>query len=326
MKEKIKEIFLFLLLSLKNLIKDIFAFINFSIRDIFAIFNSNFVIFFLIYFFLLLFFPIFNFFVIILLLSFSIYLFRFILPKINDILEYFINPSFTESDEIIYENFLEQLKNLKDFNKLNSLDFSKSNKIQNLLNDFFKSFDFKDFFYYILLSINILIVSNIFLVLIFILNLVFTKFYSLKILNLITFKTFKFTFLDYLFIFIFSLLFMIQIIWYFLFPLIILKAIESLKIKDFYYNVLYIFDDLNDNNTLMFFKNLFIDIFWDSLVLAFFYLPFIIINLLFIKLIIANFIFFLLINWLILSIFLATFLTLFFIRFVKNYYLYFYYL
>lgn len=326
MKEKLKEFFIFFVLSLINLSKDILIFINFSIRDIFSIFTSNFVIFFLIYFFLLLLFPIFNFFVIILLLAFSIYLFKFILPRIQDILEYFVNPSFIQDDEVIYEKFLDQLKNLKDFNKLSNLELNKSNKLQDLLNDFLKSFNFKEFFYYILLTLNILIISNIFLFLIFIITFIFTKFYNLKIINLITFKTFKFTFSDYLFVMIFSLFFIIQVIWYFLLPLIILKAIESDRIRDFYYNVLYIFDDLNDNNTLMFFKNLFADIFWDSLVLSIFYLPFIIINLLLIKIIITNFIFFLLVNWIILSVFLAVFLTLFFIRFIKNYYLYFNYL
>jgi hypothetical protein len=155
---------------------------------------------------------------------------------------------------------------------------------------------------------------------------IFTKFYDLKIINLITFKTVKFGILDYLFIIVFSLLFIIQIIWYFLFPVIILKAIESNKIGEFYYNVLYIFDDLNDNNTLMFFKNLFVDIFWDLLVIIIFYLPFIILNLFLIKVIMTNFIFFFLLNWIVLSFFIAIFLTLFFIRFTKNYYLYFFYL
>jgi|GEM_PF-1826586 len=328
MISKFKEIFNFLILSFKSLFLDILFFFEISFKDIIAIFNSNFAIIFFIYFLILLFFPILNILVFIVLIAFSIYLFRFILPKINEVIQYFINPSITEDEDSIYQDFLEKFKEIKkiqDINDLN-LNLNKSNKLQILLNDFFKSFNFKEFFSYIFLSLNVILVFNIFLVLMLFFVFTFTKFYDLKIINLITFKTIKFGILDYLFIIVFSLLFIIQIIWYFLFPVIILKAIEINSISEFYYNVLYIFDDLNDNNTLMFFKNLFVDIFWDLLVLSIFYLPFVIWNLFLIKVIMTNFIFFFLLNWIILSFFIAIFLTLFFIRFTKNYYLYFFYL
>jgi hypothetical protein len=328
MISKFKEIFNFLILSFKSLFLDILFFFEISFKDIIAIFNSNFAIIFFIYFLILLFFPILNILVLIVLIAFSIYLFRFILPKINEVIQYFINPSITEDEDSIYQDFLEKFKEIKkiqDINDLN-LNLNKSNKLQILLNDFFKSFNFKEFFSYIFLSLNVIFVFNIFLVLMLFFVFTFTKFYDLKIINLITFKTIKFGILDYLFIIVFSLLFIIQIIWYFLFPVIILKAIETNKIGEFYYNVLYIFDDLNDNNTLMFFKNLFVDIFWDLLVLSIFYLPFVILNLFLIKIVMTNFIFFFLLNWIILSFFIAIFLTLFFIRFTKNYYLYFFYL
>jgi hypothetical protein len=328
MISKLKEIFNFLILSFKSLFLDILAFVEISFKDIIAIFNSSFAIIFFIYFLILLFFPILNILVFIVLIAFSIYLFRFILPKINEVIQYFINPSITEDEDSIYQDFLEKFKEIKkiqDINNLN-LNLNKSNKLQILLNDFFKSFNFKEFFSYIFLSLNMIIVFNIFIIVILFFVFIFTKFYDLKIINLITFKTVKFGILDYLFIIVFSLLFIIQIIWYFLFPVIILKAIESNKIGEFYYNVLYIFDDLNDNNTLMFFKNLFVDIFWDLFVLSIFYLPFIILNLFLIKVIMTNFIFFFLLNWIVLSFFIAIFLTLFFIRFTKNYYLYFCYL
>ncbi len=76
----------------------------------------------------------------------------------------------------------------------------------------------------------------------------------------------------------------------------------------------------------MFFKNLFVDMFWDSFVLFIFYSPVIILNLLLIKAIVSNFIFFLLLNWLVLAFFISIFLTLIFVKIIKNYYLYFFYL
>jgi len=232
MISKFKEIFNFLILSFKSLFLDILFFFEISFKDIIAIFNSNFAIIFFIYFLILLFFPILNILVFIVLIAFSIYLFRFILPKINEVIQYFINPSITEDEDSIYQDFLEKFKEIKkiqDINDLN-LNLNKSNKLQILLNDFFKSFNFKEFFSYIFLSLNVILVFNIFLVLMLFFVFTFTKFYDLKIINLITFKTIKFGILDYLFIIVFSLLFIIQIIWYFLFPVIILKAIESNKI------------------------------------------------------------------------------------------------
>jgi len=326
MINKLKQILNFLILSFKRLFLDIFIFVEISFKDIIAIFNSNFAIIFFIYFLILLFFPILNILVLIVLIAFSIYLFRFILPKVNEVIQYFINPSITEDEDFIYQDFLEKFQEIKKIQDINNLNLNKSNKLQILLNDFLKSFSFQEFFSYIFLSLNVILVFNVFLILMLFFIFIFTKFYDLKIINLITFKTIKFGILDYLFIVVFSLLFIIQIIWYFLFPIIILKTIESNNISEFYYNVLYIFDDLNDNNTLMFFKNLFVDIFWDLFVLIIFYLPFIILNLFLIKVIIDNFIFFFLLNWIVLSFFIAIFLTLFFIRFTKNYYLYFCYL
>lgn len=326
MINKLKQILNFLILSFKRLFLDIFIFVEISFKDIIAIFNSNFAIIFFIYFLILLFFPILNILVLIVLIAFSIYLFRFILPKVNEVIQYFINPSITEDEDFIYQDFLEKFQEIKKIQDINNLNLNKSNKLQILLNDFLKSFSFQEFFSHIFLSLNVILVFNVFLILMLFFIFIFTKFYDLKIINLITFKTIKFGILDYLFIVVFSLLFIIQIIWYFLFPIIILKTIESNNISEFYYNVLYIFDDLNDNNTLMFFKNLFVDIFWDLFVLIIFYLPFIILNLFLIKVIIDNFIFFFLLNWIVLSFFIAIFLTLFFIRFTKNYYLYFCYL
>lgn len=326
MKEKLRDFLLYLLSSSKNLVNDIFIFISLSIRDIISVFSSNFSIIFLIYFLILLFFPILNVFVLVLLLAFSIYIFKFILSKIEEVIEFFINPSLNEVDNNIYDEFLSQFKKIKDFKDIDNLNLNKPNKLQNLINEFFKTFNFKDFFYYLFLAFNVLVILNIFLIFTLLITLIFVKFYDIKIIHLITFKSIKFNILDYLFIIIFSLLFIAQLIWYFFFPLIILKAIESANIYNFYYNIVYIYQDLNDNNTLMFFKNLFIDIFWDFLVLFIIYLPVIILNLLLIKIIISNFIFFLLLNWLILAFFISIFLTLVFIRIVKNYYLYFFYL
>ncbi len=326
MKINFKEGVSYLISAFKNLIKDISIFINLSIRDIISIFSSNFSIIFLIYFFMLLFFPILNIFVLVVLLAFSIYIFKFILSRVEEVIEFFINPSLNEVDNNIYDEFLTQLKKITDFKDIDNLNLNKPNKLQNLINEFFKAFNFKDFFYYSFIAFNVLIILNIFLIFTSLITFIFIKFYDIKIIHLITFKSIKFNIIDYLFIIIFSLLFIAQLIWYFFFPLIILKTIESDNIYSFYYNVIYIFQDLNDNNTLMFFRNLFVDIFWDSLVLFIFYLPIIILNLLLIKMIISNFIFFLLLNWIILAFFISIFLTLLFIRIVKNYYLYFFYL
>ncbi len=326
MKINFKEGVSYLISAFKNLIKDISIFINLSIRDIISIFSSNFSIIFLIYFFMLLFFPILNIFVLVVLLAFSIYIFKFILSRVEEVIEFFINPSLNEVDNNIYDEFLTQFKKITDFKDIDNLSLNKPDKLQNLINEFFKAFNFKDFFYYSFIAFNVLIILNIFLIFTSLITFIFIKFYDIKIIHLITFKIIKFNIIDYLFIIIFSLLFIAQLIWYFFFPLIILKTIESDNIYSFYYNVIYIFQDLNDNNTLMFFRNLFVDIFWDSLVLFIFYLPIIILNLLLIKMIISNFIFFLLLNWIILAFFISIFLTLLFIRIVKNYYLYFFYL
>ncbi len=325
MKINFKEGVSYLISAFKNLIKDISIFINLSIRDIISIFSSNFSIIFLIYFFMLLFFPILNIFVLVVLLAFSIYIFKFILSRVEEVIEFFINPSLNEVDNNIYDEFLTQFKKITDFKDIDNLSLNKPDKLQNLINEFFKAFNFKDFFYYSFIAFNVLIILNIFLIFTSLITFIFIKFYDIKIIHLLTFKIIKFNIIDYLFIIIFSLLFIAQLIWYFFFPLIILKTIESDNIYSFYYNVIYIFQDLNDNNTLMFFRNLFVDIFWDSLVLFIFYLP-IILNLLLIKMIISNFIFFLLLNWIILAFFISIFLTLLFIRIVKNYYLYFFYL
>ncbi len=326
MKIDLKKGVSYIVLALKNLIIDIFVFINLSIKDIISIFVSNFNIIFLIYFLMLLFFPILNVFILVLVIAFSIYMFKFFLTKIEELIEFFINPSLNEVDNNVYDEFLNQFRNIKDFKDIDNINLSKPNKLQNLLNEFFKSFNFKDFFYYSFLSVNVLFILNIFTIFSLLITIIFIKFYDIKIIHLITFKSIKFSIIDYLFVIIFSLLFLVQLIWYFLFPLIILKTIESNNIYDFYYNIIYIFQDLNDNNTLMFFRNLFSDIFWDSLVLFVFYLPIVILNLLLIKTIVANFIFFLLLNWIILAFFISIFLTLLFIRIVKNYYLYFFYL
>ncbi|MCX7871311.1 MAG: hypothetical protein N2485_07075 [bacterium] len=326
MKINFKEGVSYLISAFKNLIKDISIFINLSIRDIISIFSSNFSIIFLIYFFMLLFFPILNIFVLVVLLAFSIYIFKFILSRVEEVIEFFINPSLNEVDNNIYDEFLTQFKKITDFKDIDNLSLNKPDKLQNLINEFFKAFNFKDFFYYSFIAFNVLIILNIFLIFTSLITFIFIKFYDIKIIHLLTFKIIKFNIIDYLFIIIFSLLFIAQLIWYFFFPLIILKTIESDNIYSFYYNVIYIFQDLNDNNTLMFFRNLFVDIFWDSLVLFIFYLPIIILNLLLIKMIISNFIFFLLLNWIILAFFISIFLTLLFIRIVKNYYLYFFYL
>ncbi len=326
MKINFKEGVSYLISAFKNLIKDISIFINLSIRDIISIFSSNFSIIFLIYFFMLLFFPILNIFALVVLLAFSIYIFKFILSRVEEVIEFFINPSLNEVDNNIYDEFLTQFKKITDFKDIDNLSLNKPDKLQNLINEFFKAFNFKDFFYYSFIAFNVLIILNIFLIFTSLITFIFIKFYDIKIIHLLTFKIIKFNIIDYLFIIIFSLLFIAQLIWYFFFPLIILKTIESDNIYSFYYNVIYIFQDLNDNNTLMFFRNLFVDIFWDSLVLFIFYLPIIILNLLLIKMIISNFIFFLLLNWIILAFFISIFLTLLFIRIVKNYYLYFFYL
>ncbi len=112
MKIDLKEGVSYIVLAFKNLIVDIFIFINLSIKDIISIFSSNFNIIFLIYFLMLLFFPILNVFILVLLIAFSIYMFKFILTKIEEVIEFFINPSLNETDNNFYDEFLSQFKNI----------------------------------------------------------------------------------------------------------------------------------------------------------------------------------------------------------------------
>ncbi|MCS7165631.1 MAG: hypothetical protein RMJ51_05100 [Candidatus Calescibacterium sp.] len=125
-----------------------------------------------------------------------------------------------------------------------------------------------------------------------------------------------------LFIFLLSLL---QIFLYVLFPLILLKIIESSNYVEFLNNVFRIWDDLRDENTLIFFRSLIFDTFWRFLVLVIISSPVLFFLLIFYKILISNFIFSVLIGWVLISLEVGIFLTLFVIDMVKNYYIYFHF-
>ena len=118
---------------------------------------------------------------------------------------------------------------------------------------------------------------------------------------------------------------LVYVIMYIIYPLILLKGLEAQNLQDFLNHLLYIWQDLYDENTLIFFRSLFFDLFWRLVVIFIISLPLIAFFILFYKLLIINFIFSLFFGWLFCCLIIGLFFTLFTIDLVKNYYIYFYY-
>ena len=118
---------------------------------------------------------------------------------------------------------------------------------------------------------------------------------------------------------------LVYVIMYIIYPLILLKGLEAQGLRDFLNHLLYIWQDLYDENTLIFFRSLFFDLFWRLVVIFIISLPLIAFFILFYKLLIINFIFSLFFGWLLCCLIIGLFFTLFTIDLVKNYYIYFYY-
>lgn len=125
-------------------------------------------------------------------------------------------------------------------------------------------------------------------------------------------------------IIIFSILFLtVELIFIILSPLILLKAIEADSYKNLFYDSLRLWEELQDENTIIFFRSLFFDTFWRIITISIISFPIILFILSLYKLLFLNIFFSIFIGWLILSILLGLFVTLFIIDFTKNYYIYF---
>ncbi|MEN3015432.1 MAG: hypothetical protein ABDH21_05200 [bacterium] len=272
----------------KNIFEDIKKIVIFNILDLWNILNSDFVILWFLISLLILLSPVLNVF------SIAAIILIFIICVRNFVKELSIDP------EYIYF-FVNPSENTDKIPKIENI-FKQSMK--NLLATFFNSL-------LIILLVNMGWI--IFSILLYLLTITMNTKIIMKTLIIIL-----------IILLCFSMV-LIQIITYLLLPLILLKMVECESTKDLIYNILYIWQDLQDENTLIFFRSLIFDSFWRIVIISFFSIPFAIFFLVLYKFLIINPLFSIFMGWFIISLILGLLIVLFIIDFTKNYYVYFHY-
>lgn len=284
MKEKIKDI----LDGIKVSLDDLKGILVFNFKDIWAILNTDFIIYWFIWVFLFMVLPFLNVVSLVFIfffLSFSLRYFLRLVLEDPESLKFFVSPS----------------------------DFTNNSFIEDMFRDLKWGYVKEVFF-------NSLFVLLFFLFLILFFSFLVYLFIFLLKLNFFLKSLVMFVVVLSLIIIVFLLIFYLL-----LFPLVLLKIIECQGFRDLIINLVLIYQDLYDENTAIFFRSLFFDLFWRGVVLTFIFSPFLVFFFIFYKIIIANFIFALFIGWFLISLFLGLFVVFFVIDFVKNYYIYFHY-
>ncbi|MFN4219800.1 MAG: hypothetical protein ACK4GJ_02625 [bacterium] len=271
------------------MLEDIKILLRYNFKDLFAILNTEFIVYSFFISFVILLLPLINFFALIFLNFFLILSLRYLIEEVSlnkDLLEFVTSPA-----DNINKNPFNIEKMLK----------TTQNQIKQIFINSLVTFFFT----------NIWMIIAIFLIYLFI-----------TILK--TSLPFK-TFIIIVIVVVLSLTLLIQIMLYIIFPLILLKQIECDITKELVYNLFYIWQDFYDENTLIFFRSLFFDLFWRFLTILIITLPVILFFFVFYKVILTNIIFAIFVGWLFFSLIIGLFLTLFAIDFVKNYYVYFHF-
>lgn len=269
------------------MIEDIKALIKHNFRDILGIINSDFIVYWFLLSFIFFVLPLINIFSLLILNFFLVLSFRYFIKEagINkDFLEFLLNPCSSNRPDIF---------------KLENMFKIEKNEVTEIFFNSLITFAF----------------TNIWVILFLIVFYLF--------LMILKTSFFAKSFVVFILILLMSTLIFIQFMVYVISPLILLKQIESKNIKELIYNLFYIWQDFYDENTLIFFRSLFFDLFWRVIVIFFCVSPILIFLMLFYKVLITNLIFSIFMGWIFLCLIFGIFFTFFAIDFVGNYYIYF---